>query len=198
MKEFKRHGITVFIFTIIVSFIFLPMLLTQGFIIAENIENIEKVEINVEEKYDFSKYKTIKLLHKQTGEVEECELENYIVNVLAAEMPVDYEIEALKAQAVVARTYTLYQIMNSNKHENADICDDSTCCQAWISKEKRFEKWNENQEQKWNKLNKAVFETQGEIITYEGKPIDAFFHSNSGGLTEIPINVWGGSDYPYL
>ena len=198
MKELRRHGITVFIFTIIISFIFLPMILTQGFIIAENIENIDKIEIVVDEKYDFFFFFLIKLLHKENGIIEDCELEEYIVNVLAAEMPVDYEIEALKAQAVVARTYTLYQITNSNKHENADICDDSTCCQAWISKEKRFEKWNENQEEKWNKLNKAVFETQGEIITYEGKPINAFFHSNSGGLTEIPINVWGGNDYPYL
>ena len=195
MKEANKYGITVFFIVICISFIFLPMILTQGFILAEN---IPKVEIEVKEEYDFSKYKQIKLLHKETGEIEDVELENYIVNVLAAEMPVDYEIEALKAQAVVARTYTLYQILNSNKHENADICDDSTCCQAWISKEKRFEKWETNQEEKWNKINKAVFETQGEIITYQGKPIDAFFHSNSGGLTEIPINVWGGSEYPYL
>ncbi len=195
MKEVNRYGITGFFIVIIISFIFLPMALTQGFIFAEN---IPKVEIEVNDNYDFSKYKQIKLLHKETGEIEEIELENYIVNVLAAEMPVDYELEALKAQAVVARTYTLYQILNSNKHENADMCDDSKCCQAWISKDKRFEKWETNQEEKWNKLNKAVYETQGEIITYQGNPIDAFFHSNSGGMTEIPINVWGGSDYPYL
>ena len=54
-------------------------------------------------------------------------------------MPASYEKEALKAQAIVARTYTIYKILNK-KHENADICDDSTCCQAWISKEDRLSK----------------------------------------------------------
>lgn len=54
-------------------------------------------------------------------------------------MPANFEEEALKAQAVVARTYTIYKITNGSKHENANICDDSKCCQAWISKEARFE-----------------------------------------------------------
>lgn len=65
-------------------------------------------------------------------------------------------------------------------------------------KKKRYEAWGENQEEKWNKIREAVYSTAGEIITYQGKPIDAFFHSNSGGTTEIPINVWGGSNFPYL
>ena len=65
-------------------------------------------------------------------------LDNYITNVVSAEMPVDYELEALKAQAIVARTYTIYKITTSKKHDEADICDKSTCCQAWISKEERF------------------------------------------------------------
>ena len=85
------------------------------------------------------------------------------------------------------------------KHEGADICDDSSCCQAWISKEDRLAKWEENlREENWNKIRYAVNGTQGKIITYEGKPINAFFHSNSGGKTETTVNVWGGSGYPYL
>ena len=52
--------------------------------------------------------------------------------------------------------------------------------------------------EKWKKIENAVYSTAGEIITYDGKPIDAFFHSNSGGTTEVPANVWGGSNYPYL
>ena len=115
-------------------------------------------------------------------------------------MPVNFEMEALKAQAVVARTYTLYQIINSNsKHQGADICDSSTCCQAWISKENRLARWSEaERESNWKKIVTAIDSTSGKIITYEGKPIDAFFHANSGGTTETPINVWGGSSYPYL
>lgn len=114
-------------------------------------------------------------------------------------MPASYEEEALKAQAVVARTYTTYKIYNGSKHENADICDDSTCCQAWISKEERFEKWNEqDRENNWNKITTAVDTTVGKIITYNGEPINAFFHASSGGSTETVSNVWGGTDYPYL
>lgn len=149
--------------------------------------------------YDYSKYATIKLLHKDTGEIEEVKLDEYIACVVSAEMPVEYELEALKAQAVVARTYTIYKITTSKKHKNADVCDKSTCCQAWISREERFKRWkDEEKENNWNKIIQAVNETVGKIITYEGKPINAFFHANSGGKTQIPLYVWGGSGYPYL
>ena len=88
---------------------------------------------------------------------------------------------------------------NSNKHENADICDNYACCQAWISKEDRFAKWNaEEAESNWNKIVEAVNSTSGKIITYNGEAINAFFHSNSGGVTESSVNIWGGVDYPYL
>lgn len=117
-------------------------------------------------------------------------------------MPASFEEEALKAQAIVARTYTLYKIQNSggkHKENNADICDSASCCQAWITKEDRLSKWNEEErESNWNKIVNAVNNTQGKIITYDGKVINAFFHSNSGGKTESPVNVWGGSNYPYL
>lgn len=114
-------------------------------------------------------------------------------------MPANFEIEALKAQAIVARTYTAYKMYKGSKHENADICDDSKCCQAWISKENRLARWNEaEKENNWNKIETAVKETSGKIITYNGEPINAFFHSNSGGTTEKVSNVWGGTDYPYL
>lgn len=85
------------------------------------------------------------------------------------------------------------------KHGSADICDDYRCCQAWISKEDRWAKWSENEaESNWNKIKEAVDSTQGKIITYNGSPIDAFFHSNSGGTTETANNVWGGDNFPYL
>jgi len=152
----------------------------------------------VENEKDNGKYNTIKLLHTATNEVEELNLEEYICNVVSAEMPADYEIEALKAQAIVARTYTLYKILHP-KHENADICDNSNCCQAWISKEDRLFKWEEEvREENWNKIVTAVNETKGKVVTYNNEPINAFFHSNSGGTTEIPSEVWGGQDFPYL
>lgn len=197
IEKIKKHYVFFFLFSSIGAFVILPMWLTQSF---EINEDTQRIEINVEKpSLDLGvQYKKINLLHNNENVVETLELEDYLINVVAAEMPVEYEEEALKAQATVARTYTLYQIENGHKHDNADVCDSSTCCQAWISKEKRYEKWGDNQDEKWSKLTNAVYSTAGEVITYNGKPIDAFFHSNSGGTTEIPINVWGGSDFPYL
>ena len=164
----------------------------------EQNQNIVENTSNNSNEYNYPKYRTIKLLHKSTGEVEDVPIDTYLCNVVSAEMPADYELEALKAQAVVARTYTIYKAQNP-KHENADICDDSTCCQAWVSKEKRFERWEEQKrESNWLKIEKAVNETAGKIVTYNGEPINAFFHANSGGTTELPVNVWGGSSLPYL
>ena len=201
----KKVFIYFFIFLLI--FFLLPAFLTKRNVEAKGInnstENENKVEDKLEEKekfeeYNYKTYGTIKLLHTKTNEIEEVPLDTYLCNVVSAEMPVDFEKEALKAQAIVARTYTIYKIQ-TKKHENADICDDSTCCQAWISKEDRKLKWDENvRESNWKKIEECVYETKGKIITYEGKPINAFFHSNSGGKTEIPVNVWGGTGYPYL
>lgn len=176
----------------------LPIAFTKSFKIANGVtaENNTIYENN----YDYQKYKTIRLLHAKTGEIEELPLDTYVKGVVAAEMPADYEEEALKAQAVVARTYTIYTIIhNNNKHENADLCDNSNCCQAWISKDDRLSKWEEDKrEQYLKKIEEAVDSTNGKIITYNGEVIDAFFHSNSGGVTETPVNVWGGTNYPYL
>ena len=170
--------------------------------IAEVKKNEQKQEIIQEDQknYDYKQYNTIKLYHVKNSQIEEIPLDEYLYGVVSAEMPASFEEEALKAQAVVARTYTIYKINNnSGKHEGADICDDSTCCQAWISKEDRFNKWEEaSRESNWNKIVTAVDSTKGRIVTYEGKPINAFFHSNSGGKTETTMNVWGGDGYPYL
>lgn len=165
--------------------------------VLENTVNETEVAL---ENYNYEDFNTIKLLHRDTNEIEEINLDEYLCGVVSAEMPADYEIEALKAQAVVARTYTLYKIINAKPHgEEADICDSFECCQAWISKEERFDRWDDSTEnQNWNKIVTAVNETKGKVVTYEGKIINAFFHANSGGKTEIPVNVWGGTGYPYL
>lgn len=201
-----KKVILYFIAFIVVCF-FLPAILTKKdakFVETssksnnETIENTDSTQENIKSTYNYKNYGTIKLLHKKTGEVEQVNIDDYLCNVVSAEMPADYEIEALKAQAVVARTYTIYKI-NNKKHENADICDDSTCCQAWVDKETRFSRWEESKrESNWEKIQKCVQETQGQIITYQNQPINAFFHANSGGKTELPVNVWGGTGLPYL
>lgn len=171
---------------------------TEEIIDAEGEQN--QKEILTAEGYNYNEYKTIKLLHLEDGKIDEILLDEYLYGVVSAEMPASYEIEALKAQAIVARTYTIYQMLNSReKHEGANICDSYACCQAWISKDDRLAKWEESErELNWKKILQAVNETAGKIITYQGQPINAFFHSNSGGVTESCANIWGGIKYPYL
>ena len=171
-----------------------------------DVENKERENSNITDKisdnkkYDYKKYNIIRLYHSKNGETEKIPIDEYLYGVVAAEMPASFEEEALRAQAVVARTYTIYKIENNiGKHDDADICDDASCCQAWISKEDRLNRWEEGtKENNWNKIVNAVDSTKGKVITYDGKVINAFFHSNSGGKTETTLNVWGGDGYPYL
>ena len=202
MKSLNKYIFYILIFVIIIFV--LPAICTKR--VAGKVQKQEKEEQTEESqeeaaKHDYSKYGTIKLLHKENGQIEELQIDEYLYGVVSAEMPANYEEEALKAQAVAARTYTIYQISNSKgKHGEADICDDSTCCQAWISKENRLQKWSEeDREKNWSKIVSAVNDTAGQIITYNNEAINAFFHSNSGGKTELASNVWiGGKDFPYL
>ncbi len=187
----------------ILIFIFIcfgiPIIFTSSKIqnVSKEITNNNEITPNT---YDYKDYQTIKLLHSTTNQIEEIKLDEYLYGVVSSEMPANFEMEALKAQAVVARTYTIYKMLNDGKkHEGANICDNSACCQAWITKEGRMERWEESlRESNWNKIVEAVNSTQGKIITYKGVPINAFFHSNSGGTTETTANVWGGTGYPYL
>lgn len=200
--------ILLYILSFIILFFILPIIFTitpkaETEEVVSNIENVtqEQPEQEVETTiYDYQKYKTIKLFHSGSGQIEELPIDEYLYGVVSSEMPANFEIEALKAQSIVARTYTIYQIMNnSGKHPGADICDKSSCCQAWISKDERLSKWApEEAESNWNKIVDAINSTSGKIITYQNKPINAFFHSNSGGKTESSLNIWGGIDYPYL
>lgn len=193
MKKFVLY----FICFIFICF-FMPAILTKRDKPVNSSQDELSETVSNDENYEYKNYGTIKLLHKKTGEVEDVELDQYLCNVVSAEMPADFELEALKAQSVVARTYTIYKVKNK-KHENSDICDDSTCCQAWVSKEDRLARWEDDKkESNWQKIEQCVNETKGKIITYNNEPINAFFHANSGGTTELPVNVWGGSNFPYL
>lgn len=145
---------------------------------------------------------TVKVFNHKKNTVEETDISYYLTGVVAAEMPADFEFEALKAQAVAARTYLAshtYDYDSGNideAHNGAVICTDSTHCQAWVSEED-FKKNRENADEKWNKVNTAVKDTSGEIITYKGKPISAVFFSTSSGQTENAEDVWG-KEIPYL
>lgn len=131
-------------------------------------------------------------------QVEEMDLGTYLVGVVRAEMPASFEPEALKAQAVAARTYTLYKIQTGGNHgETADICTDSACCQAYIGEERARSNWGENADEYEKKIEDAVTGTDGQTILYGGVPILAVFHSSSAGLTRAAGEVWL-NDLPYL
>lgn len=186
----------------LVIYIILVIVLVKSFgiVFKNETKQVSSEPIAEYKKFDYGDYTNIKLLHADTGEVEDIAMDMYLYGVVSAEMPANYELEALKAQAVVARTYTIYKIMKGSKHadQNADICTSANCCQAWISKENRLARWEEDlRESNWLKIENAVNSTIGKVILYEGQPINAFFHSNSGGSTEVPENVWGGS-FPYF
>ena len=135
---------------------------------------------------------------KNGDTVEEMDLGTYLVGVVRAEMPASFEEEALKAQAVAARTYTIYKIQTGGNHgEEANICTDSTCCQAYISEDRARANWGENADAYEKKVENAVTSTDGETILYGGVPILAVFHSSSAGLTRAAGQVWL-NDLPYL
>ena len=131
-------------------------------------------------------------------EVREMTLGEYLVGVVRAEMPASFQQEALKAQAVAARTYTLYKMETGGNHGSAaDICTDPTCCQAYSSEERARANWGEEAGANEEKVKTAVRDTDGQVIQYDGEPILAVFHSCSAGQTRAAGEVWL-HDLPYL
>ena len=131
--------------------------------------------------------------------VLEMPMERFLIGVVAAEMPAAFELEALKAQAVAARTGTLYHrdISPAEKHPEADICTNFACCMAHDSDEALREKWGQDYLVYITKIITAVTDTDGMYIKHEEQPIQAVFHSSSSERTENSENVWGNS-VPYL
>lgn len=141
----------------------------------------------------------------RTKVIELMDLDEYIVGVVAAEMPASFSSEALKAQAIAARTYALGRALGkygstTDRHYGAHVCTDSTHCQAWIPKD-MYQAWypNSNVEENWSKIEDAVYGTSGLILTYDGEIINPLYHANSGGITEDIQEVWSSvSEVPYL
>lgn len=130
----------------------------------------------------------------ESGKLVKMEFEKYIEGVVAAEMPASFHSEALKAQALAARTYTLLRMLSYGgngcaKHLGADICTDFAHCQAY--------KDPKTLDKNYKKIQEAVKSTEGEVIVYADKLIDAVFHSTSGGITENSEDVWVNK-VPYL
>ena len=133
------------------------------------------------------------------GQLRQTNMADYLLGVVRAEMPASFELEALKAQAVAARTFVLYRMANGGtaNHPEADACGDITCCQAYKSPEEAAGDWGERAPEYEEKVRRAVTGTDGECILYEGAPVLAVFHSSSAGTTQDAQNVWSTA-LPYL
>ncbi|KXG76270.1 stage II sporulation protein D [Thermotalea metallivorans] len=179
---------------LVLAIIVMPMVLIQSCdLSAPEIDREKVVESN----------QTVRVYVHETKNIVAIDLEEYVKGVVAGEMPAAFELEALKAQAVAARSYAVAR-MNQFKeggqpaHPGAELCD-GVHCQVWLSKDKlrqiKTKYWMRDY---WPKIEKAVEETKGLILTYQGKPVDQpLFHSTSGGRTENSEDVFAAF-VPYL
>lgn len=131
---------------------------------------------------------------KKDGRLVAMELEHYISRVVLGEMPASFDMEALKAQAVAARTYTLQCIEDGERHNGA-VCTDYRCCQTYMEPEDYV--GNRGTQKHVDKVFDAVAQTDGQVLTYKGKLICATYFASAGGVTEDAREVWG-EGYPYL
>lgn len=127
--------------------------------------------------------------------VTQIDLEEYLVGVVLAEMPASFESEALKAQAVAARTYAMRCCTDGKRHGSNTICTNHACCQAYISPETYVGTYGTRADME--KVRSAVYQTAGQVLTYGGELITAAYFSCSGGTTEDAVAVWG-YEIPYL
>lgn len=134
-------------------------------------------------------------LRMSDGTLQKLDMDEYLVGVVLAEMPADFEAEAQKAQAVVARTYTLKAVTTGGKHGDGSVCTNASCCQAYISESEYLSIGGT--EEAIEKVREAVLATSGYVLTYESELIEATYFSCSGGSTEDAVAVWG-TDFPYL
>lgn len=136
---------------------------------------------------------SIRLYNSAKNRIENIDLTEYLIGVLAGEMPASYELEALKAQAVAARTYLEYKIAYGGCNTGGDICSASNHCQAYKDKAQQQKTWGKDYDRYYAKLKEAVNSTAGEIMFYNGKIISALYHSSSAGSTEACVAVYGNN-----
>ena len=127
------------------------------------------------------------------GQTKELSLHDYLIGVVMSELPADFAHEAMRAQAIASRTFALH----CAKHEGANVCADSGCCQCWTDGETLRERFGDGYAAFRARAEEAVESTDGQVLEYDSALIDATFFSCSGGMTEDAVAVWGGS-VPYL
>ncbi|UTR16967.1 stage II sporulation protein D [Salipaludibacillus sp. LMS25] len=170
----------------------------------EELPIMENTNTTVDEVEDESlnlvtQFEQVAVFRSGTEMIENVPLEEYIVGVVASEMPASYEMEALKAQALTARTYLIRQLLEGgdlNLPDGADVTD-TELHQVFQNEAELEEAWGGDFEWKISRIRQAVYETEGQVITFEGEPITATFFSTSNGYTENSEEYWE-NEIPYL
>jgi len=163
--------------------IFIPFILLSIFIRDDEIT------------FNFSQNSVVRVYDEDTGIISNVPIEEYVIGVVAGEMPIEFEIEALKAQAVAARSYVMIQ-MERNIKKDYDVVD-TVMNQVYLNKEHLMTVWKNSYTENINKIKTAVLKTKGEYISYDGKVAEALFFSTSPGVTENSEDVFSNK-VPYL
>lgn len=176
---------------------FLPRLFIAGK--ADNAEKGNLKDVPESEDVDVNENEDILEISVLMGdETVKMDIEEYLVGVVAGEMPFSFEDEAIKAQAVAARTYTLYKLqVEPSVNHDADVCTNPACCKAYADEAALREKWGVDYDDNITRIRALVWSTRGTYMVYEDEPVLAVFHSSSSGMTESSGNVWN-EDLPYL
>ena len=143
---------------------------------------------NDEITFNFSSNSVIRVYREDTKEIELVPIEEYVVGVVAGEMPIEFEIEALKAQAVAARSYVMIQVQRNIK-KDYDVVD-TVLNQVYLDRQYLLTVWKESYTNNINKIKIAVLSTKGEYISYNNKVAEALFFSTSPGLTENSEDIF--------
>lgn len=134
---------------------------------------------------------TVNMYDKSSGSIMQMNLHDYVICAVAGEMPATFELEALKAQAVAARTFTLSHLRSScSSNASAHVCTYYGCCQAFVSVERMKQNWGAQFEEKYAKITAAVEQTDSLAMLYDGSPITVFYFSTSNGYTDACQDVF--------
>lgn len=166
------------------TFIFIAV---PSFFILTNYEEETVLKQFIEEKINNNNETLIKVKQTNKNKIIEIDIEDYVRGVLAGEMPISFELEALKAQAVAARTYGLRRINSNNKYDVVD----TVMNQVYKDEETLKQTWGNNYDTYMDKIKKAVEETKGEYVDYNGTYADTLFFSTSVGNTENSEEIFG-------
>lgn len=174
------------------SFLLVPLLAVE-----DKSANDKTPELKISYERDSKAPQSFLVYDSESKKTETIETTEYIVGVVACEMPAEYSEEALKAQALAAFTYAYRKQLQKPKNSEYDITTDTSVDQGYINIDGRKEKWKDKFDEYEKKAESAVKAVKNKIIVYNNEPILAVYHSISSGKTETAANVWG-TDYAYL